>query len=205
MPCLCEDFTSRRRKWLDVVAPEDLPQMRRVFLGALKGDRAYIWEYRVRKKNGGLVWVQERSQIVLDQDGKIDYVSGVLFDITERKRQREIQRQIKAQLQQAQKMEAIGVLAGGIAPDFNNILSAIIGYTELALLVQEKQGEDNEIKGYLHEIMRAGGRARALVKQILTFSRQAEPERKPVQLDLIVEEAVKFLRTSIPTTIDILT
>ncbi len=115
------------------------------------------------------------------------------MDITEN-------RKIESQLRQAQKMEAIGTLAGGIAHDFNNILSAIIGYTELA---QDTLSPENGSYKNLEEVLRASFRARDLVKQILTFSRQVEGEYKPVQVHLILTEALKLLRSSIPSTIKI--
>ena len=125
---------------------------------------------------------------------------NVLTDITETKIIQEEKASLESQLQQAQKMEAIGTLAGGIAHDFNNILSAIIGYTELSLTEAEKESVLYE---NLQEIFQASGRAKNLVKQILTFSRQAEQERKPVKVKLICKEAIKFLRASIPTSIKI--
>ncbi|MCK9295855.1 MAG: PAS domain S-box protein [Desulfobulbaceae bacterium] len=101
-------------------------------------------------------------------------------------------------LRQAQKMEAIGTLAGGIAHDFNNILGAILGFAEMA---REKAADD--IAGELDEVIRAAGRAADLVKQILTFSRQAELARQPIRIHLIAKEVLKLLRASIPATIDI--
>jgi len=108
--------------------------------------------------------------------------------------------EIQMKLQQAHKMEAIGTLAGGIAHDFNNILSAIIGYSELAI----EKSKGHAIQEDLQEVLIAGKRATDLVKQILTFSRQGgKVENKPVQVNLIVKEALKLLRSSLPTTIEI--
>ena len=107
---------------------------------------------------------------------------------------------IQAHLQQAQKMEAIGTLAGGIAHDFNNILTAVLGYTEIALM---EVADGTPVKRNLEQVLQAGNRARELVRQILTFSRQTEPEFKPVELNLIVQEALTLMRASLPSTITI--
>jgi CheY-like chemotaxis protein len=108
--------------------------------------------------------------------------------------------QFEDKLRQSQKMEAIGTLAGGIAHDFNNILSAIIGYAELALLDAEKK---SPLYHDLQGVLQAGSRAKDLVKQILTFSRQVLQECKPIQIKPIAKEVLKFLRASLPTTIEI--
>jgi|GEM_PF-2382425 len=144
-----------------------------------------------KRKDGSLYPVEVHLQFVATESKPV-FVS-IIIDITEKLR-------MEGQLRQAQKMEAIGTLAGGIAHDFNNILSAIIGYTELALFDSEKGGP---IYHNLQEVMRAGGRARDLVKQILAFSRQAQQERKPIQVKSIGKEALKFLRASLPATIEI--
>ena len=112
----------------------------------------------------------------------------------------EERKKTEMQFRQAQKMEAMGTLAGGIAHDFNNILSSILGFTELA---QMGVPEDHEIQSDLAEILHAGNRAKDLVQQILTFSRKTNLELKPVQVKLVVQEALRLLRASIPTTIDI--
>jgi CheY-like chemotaxis protein len=97
-------------------------------------------------------------------------------------------------------MEAIGTLAGGIAHDFNNILTAILGYTDLAL---SDIRQDSHAWSYLHEVRKAGLRAKTLVQQILTFSRRTEQPRMPVQLPVLIEEALALLRASLPSTIEI--
>lgn len=124
---------------------------------------------------------------------KITKVVHYAKDITEKTK-------LEMQLRQAQKMEAIGTLAGGIAHDFNNILTAIMGYSELANLDLQAQVDPSED---LAEVMKAANRARDLVKQILAFSRQSEQELQPVNIRLLIKEALKLLRASIPASIDI--
>ena len=109
-------------------------------------------------------------------------------------------KQRTAELQQAQKLEAIGTLAGGIAHDFNNILSAILGYTEMA---KGDLPADSQAVRDLEKVVKAGNRAADLVKQLLTFSRQGEQELRPVQIHYIIKEALKLLHASIPSTIEI--
>lgn len=125
-------------------------------------------------------------------------VSGFLRDLTERRQTEEALLKSEEQRRQAQKMEAIGTLAGGIAHDFNNILSAIIGYTELAMT---QIGVGSPVLPRLQEVLRAGYRAKNLVRQILTFSRRDESGKKVMYLQPIVQEALNLLRASLPSTI----
>ncbi len=135
-----------------------------------------------------------------DTEGQVAGVVGIMLDITELKKAERERRQLELQLQQTQKMEALGTLAGGIAHDFNNILAAIIGYTEIVVADTPPKTTSHE---YLKRVLEAGERARSLVKQILAFSRQGEMEPKPVQVKLIVKEVLKLLRASLPATIEI--
>ncbi len=123
-----------------------------------------------------------------------------LHDITRRKEAETERFKLEAQLQQAQRLEAIGTLAGGIAHDFNNILGAILGYAEMA---KDDSPAESSVRKDLIEILKAGHRAKDLVKQILAFSRQAATERISLQPVDIVKEAVKLLRPSLPSTIEI--
>jgi len=129
-----------------------------------------------------------------------EIVLSLVRDITERKRSEEELRKIETQLMQAQKMESIGTLAGGIAHDFNNILSGIMGYAQLAEI-----DINNAAKEYIIQIINSTKRAAELVQQILTFSRQSEYQKQPLAIYTGVNEVLKLLRSTIPTTIEIKT
>ena len=109
---------------------------------------------------------------------------------------------MQVQLVQSEKLRAIGTLAGGIAHDFNNILGAILGFGELVL---EDVPGDSRTARNVRQIIKAGQRAKDLVRQILAFSRQSEPQRGNVRLGALIDETVKLLRATIPATINIQT
>ncbi len=128
-----------------------------------------------------------------DEAGNLISLVGIIADITERKK-------LETELRQAHKMESIGTLTGGVAHDFNNILGIIIGNTELAL--DDTQAE-NPAHVYLEEIKTAGLRAAGIVRQLLNFSRKTEQKLKPVSAAEVLEEGIRLLRSTIPTTIEI--
>jgi PAS domain S-box-containing protein len=148
-------------------------------------------EMDFKAKNGSILNALMFARVIRIS-GKL-YVLTIFLNVTE-------QKMLQAQLQQAQKMESIGTLAGGIAHDFNNILYSIIGYTELALDDTEKGTQLHE---NLQQLFVAANRARDLVKQILTFSRQVDQKPKPLKIQLVVKEALKLVRSSLPSTIEI--
>ncbi|WP_319581745.1 response regulator [uncultured Pseudodesulfovibrio sp.] len=130
---------------------------------------------------------------VADGEGGREELRGYLFDISEAKR-------LEDQLRQSQKMEALGTLAGGIAHDFNNILGVILGYAEI---IESGAEPDSGLSRRVGEISRAGRRARDLVTQILNFSRQGPQERHAMTLTPLIKEALKLLRSSVPTNVAI--
>jgi PAS domain S-box-containing protein len=158
-------------------------------------DQGISWNGRMtnRRKDGSLYELETKISVVRDYNENITHFVNINRDLTH-------ETLLEKQLLQAQKMQAIGTLAGGIAHDFNNILSAIMGYTEICMLQAPK---DTQIPRRLGRVMHACQRARELVKQILTFSRQTKQEHNQVQIHLIIKEALKLLRASLPSTIEI--
>ena len=152
------------------------------------------WSGRLtrKKKDGSLYQIEGSIVPIKDETGSITSYAAVTRDITERLL-------LQEELQQSQKMEAMGALAGGIAHDFNNILAAIMGNAELAL---EDIPADSPIHRNLEGVLKAGMRGRDLVKQILAFTRKTRTEKRRVPLAPLVKETHDLLRASIPATID---
>jgi two-component system, cell cycle sensor histidine kinase and response regulator CckA len=304
------EFDSRRLKWGDLILPEDRDKARKIFLQALQGDKSYVREYRIRKKDGEICWIQGWGQICCDKAGKIDYVSGVFFDITARKEaetiiHRERQRffslldilpasvclvapdftvpfanrhfreifgdpegcichelihgrptpcdecnlreiletqkpvewertspegrtyqiysypfadfdgspmvlklgvditqrkALEAQLLQAQKMDAIGRLAGGVAHDFNNLLMAIMGYGEL---IRSSLAQEDPLYKYSEDILQAAERAVSLTQQLLAFSRRQAIKPQVLDLNRVLSDLEKMLQRLIGEHIDL--
>lgn len=142
------------------------------------------------------------SSPVKNHEGKVVSAIKIVDDITDQKSLEGEKRALEVRLAQAQKLEAIGTLAGGIAHDFNNILTAILGYADMVL---EELPANSTAWSFQNEVIRAGRRASELVNQILTFSRQADQELEPLQIQPVVKEVLKLLRATIPTSIDIKT
>jgi len=183
---------------LEAFIPEDRERVALDIMLNIQGQGLGRREYTAVRKDGTRFPAGVHANRIL-RGQTATGVRGILIDLTKTKRAEEEKKKLEIQLQQAQKMEAIGALAGGIAHDFNNILSAIIGYTELARLNDGASTIENE----LNQVLIAANRAKDLVKQILAFSRQTDEERMPVSVGMVVKEAIKFLRATIPTTIEI--
>jgi PAS domain S-box-containing protein len=150
------------------------------------------------KKNKEKIYIEYRSSLVKPDDGGESYISGIGRDVTEKVLSEKEVAQLQKQVAQVQKMESIGTLAGGIAHDFNNILSPILGYTEMILM---DIPEDSPIRESLNQTYKSALRAKSLVKQILTFSRQDSNELTLMEMQPIVKEVLKLIRSTIPTTI----
>ena len=150
---------------------------------------------RNKKKNGSKIDVQVSASTIFDENRNPIGLMSSSIDITERK-------ELEEQLRQAHKMESIGILAGGVAHDFNNLLYMIMGNTELAL---EDIPKGNPIHENLKEIKKASIRGSAIVKRLLNFSRKTDQDLKPMDAVTVIKDTIGFLRSIIPSTIEITT
>ncbi|MEI8290770.1 MAG: PAS domain S-box protein [Verrucomicrobiota bacterium] len=159
--------------------------------------RGEVWHgHFINQRKDGTIYEEEATiSAIRDAAGKIINFVAVKRDVTH-------EVELEGQLRQSQKMEAVGTLAGGIAHDFNNILNIIFGYSNLLQLDLAGNRESLEKVG---EILKAGERAKDLVQQILTFSRQREQERHVIQLNMVIKETTKLLRASLPANIVVVT
>jgi len=179
--------------FISVIHPADRDLVNRAISDALEKQSVYNMEHRLLLPDGTVRHVHTQGEVVYAANDKPSRMVGIVQDITGRV-------ELEKQLRQAQKMEAIGTLAGGIAHDFNNMLVPILGYSELLLT---KLSPDDPLTRDVLQITKAAGRAKDLIQQILAFSRQDPRERKPFQPHLVVKEALKLIRASLPSTIEI--
>lgn len=172
------------------VHPEDKAYLKQKINNSLVTGR-FSADYKIT--NNGLQELSAEGEILYDDSGKPEKHIGTVKNVTTEK-------EFERKMTQAHKMEAMGTLAGGIAHDFNNILAVIIGYAQMAL---EDAPRGSTYRKDIQQISLAADRAKDLVSQILAFSRQSQVERLPIMIKPIVKEAVKMLRSSIPSTISI--
>jgi len=152
------------------------------------------YEVELKRSNGQPVWVSINTSVENGPGGEVVY-SGFLVDITERKQAEQEREKLQSQLLQAQKMESVGILAGGVAHDFNNLLQAMGGNIELLL---QGKSEDNPDARRLRNVARSIDRAAQLVRQLLLFGRKAGSRRVRVDLNQEVQEAIRILERTIP-------
>jgi PAS domain S-box-containing protein len=154
-----EEFNSRKKKWSEVIIGRDLEIAKKAFIQALKTNKSYVREYRIETKGGEILWIQERGQIVCDKDGEIEYVSGVFFDVTERK-------QLQKAIVQREKLNTLGAITAEVAHEIRNPLVSLGGFarrlqkkfpdmTECDVILQQSQRLEkilSRIRNYLNPV-----------------------------------------------------
>ena len=185
--------------WRQRVSLEDWPAVEKAIRDARDTGELAV-EHRMIPGSGAVRWLQIRGRISFDEHGEPTRMVGFVFDVTDRHRAEAELRRLERQLRQAQRLEAMGTLAGGIAHDFNNILGAILGYGEMAL---RDAREGTRLRRDLDSVMTAAERGRALVDQILMFSRNSPTEHVAVHLERVVGEALDLLAANRPSGITV--
>jgi two-component system cell cycle sensor histidine kinase/response regulator CckA len=188
------EFGGTSMDFYAMVHEEDRDAVRQLSNAARAGTARYAIDHRIVTRSGSVRWVHERADIVHDEHGRPVRMIGTVQDITDR-------RQLEDQLRQAQKMEAMGTLAGGIAHDLNNALTAIGGYAELAL----GQVPPGPARLDVEEIRRAAERAGSVTKQLLAFSRNKLVEPRLFSLNDVVESIGRLLARLLGTDIEVRT
>ncbi|NVN98047.1 MAG: PAS domain S-box protein [Geobacteraceae bacterium] len=186
------DYDRSIQGWLRIVHPDDRDTMDRYLMEeVISNHKTFSKEYRIIRQNDGeILWLDGRGKAEFDNDGTILSLLGTIQDITERKKAENEKAKLEAQLHQAQKMESIGSLAGGVAHDFNNKLSVILGYAQLAQMVA---GSGSNIHSHLQEICKAAESSADLTRQLLAFARQQTITPKILDLNKTVTGMFKML------------
>ncbi len=165
-----------------------------------KGGNWYEYEARNRTLKGDIIWVIIRKTVIQGRKRDLSQILTTVVDVTERNLAQAERARLESRLRQSHKMEAIGTLAGGVAHDFNNILAIMIGNTELAL---DHLAEGTPAAEHLNEVVNAGLRARDVIGQLVGFSRKNEQKMKIINIETIIHDSIRLMRSLLPKQIEI--
>ncbi|MDO8943546.1 MAG: PAS domain S-box protein, partial [Desulfobacterales bacterium] len=185
-----EEMVDRDARFL-FFSDEEYSRTGEALYGNPRATRTSVIESRMRRKDGAEIWVL-LSATALDAEKASSGAVVAALDVTARKN-------LEIRLRQSQKMEAIGQLAGGVAHDFNNMLQAILGYTDMVLF---SLGPDDPNRAKLMEVYKAGRRAATLTHQLLAFSRRQVLQLAPLDLNQVIEELMKMVHRIIGENIE---
>ena len=188
------DFRSGNLLWSDIIHPDDKDRVLKEAAQLEKRQSNLVQEYRIIDKNGAERWVTDYKSSFFSNEGKFLGVDGVIYDNTDRKHAEEQRLKLERQVQQTQKVESLGVLAGGIAKDFNNILMAILGNADLAL---EDLPKYSPVRPCLQEIQDAGRRAAELTRQMLAYSGKGHFVVGLVDVSEMIDDMANLLRSAV--------
>jgi PAS domain S-box-containing protein len=194
------DFSESYDTFLTLIHPDDRHVVDQAYRLSLEKKTPYDVIHRLKMADGRIKYVHERGQSQWNEDGHPVRTIGTVQDITPSKEAELARERLENQLRQSQKLEALGTLVSGIAHDFNNILSIILGYTELSL---EQVTQESILYDNMEEIFNATIRARELVAQILSFARSQPQQKCVLEIQLIIKEVLKLIRSTLPASINI--
>lgn len=193
-----QQFPASYEGFLDNIHPEDRDRVNQAYTESLENKQPYTITYRLLLADGTLKYVNERCETHYDADGNPVRSIGTVQDITERVLAEQEHQKLEDQLRQKHKMEAVGYMAGGMAHNFNNNLSIILGNVELS---QMKQAPGSEAIPLLENAKIAVHRSRDLVQKIITYSRKGIRNTAPIHLTVIIDETIDLLNSTLPTTV----
>ncbi len=174
-----QEFTSQISSFAKIIHLDDLPHVYESVNQSIQNQSHFETTYRLLKRTGEIVWVWEKGSGVYDHQGQFLYLEGIVMDITEHIKDKEIKEELQKQFYQAQKMESIGRFSSGIAHDFNNLLTVIEGHTSLLL----NDLSDNRHRCIIEKIQKASSSASSLIRQLLVFSRNHDTQVKTIDLN----------------------
>jgi PAS domain S-box-containing protein len=183
-----DEFTSGEVTYAGTIHPDDLERVtREIETFSLDTDKTVLVHqpYRILSKDGSEVWLDDRTYVRRDADGKATHFEGIVIDITASVQAAKALRESKEKLARSRKMESLGLLAGGVAHDLNNVLTGIVSYPDLLLL---KLPEKSPLREYIEAIKASGGRAVALVQDLLTVARGVATPKEPISINDIVND-----------------
>ncbi|MBR9982317.1 MAG: response regulator, partial [Desulfatitalea sp.] len=186
-------FLSGKVPYAQIVHPDDLQRITQEIIAYIKSKKAHpiAQQYRIITAEGTIKWVEDRTLIRHNPEGRIEAFQGIVFDITDLKNEENKSRELLKQLLQAQKMESVGRLAGGVAHDFNNLLAVVIGYAELLLHDTDPTHPRHE---GLSAILEAAHRARNLTRQLLAFGRKQMLDIQALDINGVITHFENLLR-----------
>ncbi len=176
-------FEPDYERYINCIHPDDRDEFTALTQKVLREMGTYSSEYRIIRPDGEVRYIHEQGEVKLDEKGEVIGLFGIIQDITERKLAEKEKEDLQRELQQVQKMDALGKLTGGIAHDYNNMLGVITGYAELLKDALDKQPK---LARYAHQIHHAGVRSAKLTKKLLAFSRTKTPEANSLNLNMLL-------------------
>ena len=177
-----EEFLSGETPFSSIVHPDDLERIEREVQDySARGLVSFQQEYRIVTADNSIRWIEDHTKVERDNDGNATHYQGIIIDITVRKQAEEL----AEQLHKAKRMESIGLMAGGVAHDLNNILSGIVGYPELIL---QNLPNDSKLRKPIEAIQESGDRAARVVADLLTVARDAASAREVHNLNVLIQE-----------------